>query len=68
MGPQMASDPAAMPLKDFIAETMNIIKTSPNATEICVERVKPLRFAEARGNYDAFFKQFNDSLAAAIPH
>lgn len=65
MGPQMASDPAAMPLKDFIAETMNIIKTSPDATEICVERVKPLRFAEASGGYDAFFKQFNDSLAAA---
>jgi uncharacterized oxidoreductase len=68
MGPQMASDPTAMPLKDFISEVMNIIKTSPNTTEICVERVKPLRFAEASGGYDAFFKQFNDSLAAALPH
>ena len=26
----------AMPLKDFIAETMQILKTSPDATEICV--------------------------------
>jgi uncharacterized oxidoreductase len=54
-----------MPLKDFIAETMNILKTSPDTTEICVERVKPLRFAEANGGYDAFFKKFNDGLTAA---
>ncbi len=54
-----------MPLKDFIAETMSILKTSPSATEICVERVKRLRFAEASGGYEAFFKRFNDSIAAA---
>ncbi len=64
MGPEMAKDPTAMPLKDFITETMNILKRSPNALEICVERVKPLRFAEASGGYDAFFKNFNDALAA----
>jgi uncharacterized oxidoreductase len=68
MGEQQASDPNAMPLKDFIAETMNILKTSPNATEICVERVKLLRFAEANGNYDAFFKTFNDRITAARSH
>src|SRR6202790_3065999 len=49
MGPGQASDPNAMPLEDFIAETMNILRTSPDATEICVERVKTLRFAEANG-------------------
>jgi len=65
MGPRQASDPNAMPLKDFIAETMNILKTSPDTTEICVERVKPLRFAEANGGYGAFFKNFNDRIAAA---
>jgi uncharacterized oxidoreductase len=65
MGPGQAKDPNAMPLKDFIAETMNILKTSPDATEICVERVKPLRFAEANGGYDAFFKNFNDATTAA---
>jgi uncharacterized oxidoreductase len=54
-----------MPLKDFIAETMNILKTSPDTTEICVERVKPLRFAEANGGYDAFFKKFNDAVTAS---
>ncbi|HTC96068.1 MAG TPA: SDR family oxidoreductase [Terriglobales bacterium] len=68
MGPEMAKDPNAMPLKAFIAETMNILKTSPGATEICVERVKPLRFAEANGGYDAFFKKFNDAMAAAMAH
>jgi len=51
--------------RDYIAETMNILKTSPNATEICVERVKPLRFAEANGVYDGFFTKFNDAMAAA---
>lgn len=63
-GPRQASDPNAMPLKDFIAETMNILKTSPDATEICVERVKPQRLAEASGKYDAFFKNYNDAMAA----
>jgi uncharacterized oxidoreductase len=65
MRPSQASDPKAMPLKDFIAETMNILKTSPEATEICVERVKALRFAEANGGYDAFFKKFNDTMHVA---
>jgi len=46
---------------------MNILKTSPNATEICVERVKPLRFAERDGAYDGTFKQFNDSVVLAHP-
>jgi uncharacterized oxidoreductase len=65
-GTRQASDPNAMPLKDYISETMNILKNSPNATEICVERVKPLRFAEANGGYDAFFKNFNDAITAAM--
>jgi uncharacterized oxidoreductase len=54
-----------MPLEDFIAETMKILKNSPETTEICVERVKPLRFAEAHGSYDGFFKKFNDAMTAA---
>ena len=63
MGPAMASDPNAMPLKDFISETMSILKSSPDVTEVCVERVKPLRFAEVKGGYDAFFKQLNDRIS-----
>jgi uncharacterized oxidoreductase len=64
LGSHQANDPHAMPLKDFIHETMEILKTSPDVTEICVERVKPLRFAEAGGGYEAFFKKFNDSVSA----
>lgn len=63
-GPRQATDPNAMLLKDFIAETMYILKSSPDAVEICVERVKPQRLAEASGNYDAFFKNFNEAMAA----
>jgi len=64
LGSHQANDPHAMPLKDFINETMEILKTSPDVAEICVERVKPLRFAEAGGGYEAFFKKFNDSVSA----
>ena len=41
----------AMPLDDFIAETMELIETQPDATEIQVERVTFLRYGEARGDY-----------------
>jgi uncharacterized oxidoreductase len=64
LGPGQLNDPNAMPLKDFIAETMHILKHSPEATEICVERVKPLRHAEASGNYHAVHKAFNDRAAS----
>jgi uncharacterized oxidoreductase len=64
MGSQQAADPRAMPLKDYLAETIELIRTQPDATEILVERVKPLRFAEQNGKekYDAFFQQFNDAM------
>jgi uncharacterized oxidoreductase len=65
LGPGQATDPNAMPLKDFISETMHILRHSPESTEILVERVKPLRRAEARGNYDAFVKTFNDRAASS---
>ena len=55
-GERQASDPMAMPLADFIGETMRLLKASPTATEICVERVKPQRLAQAGGGYDGFFK------------
>ncbi|MET0505786.1 MAG: SDR family oxidoreductase [Luteibacter sp.] len=65
MGEHQKTDPNAMPLAEFIAEVMHLIETQPDAHEILVERVKPLRFAEASGGFDAFFKQFNDHMAAA---
>ncbi len=64
MGPRQASDPNALPLEDFITETMAILANSPDAAEICVERVKPLRLAASGADYDGFFKMFNDRLAA----
>ena len=65
LGPGQLTDPNALPLKDFISETMNILKHSAEVTEICVERVEPLRRAEASGNYDTFYKTFNDRAASA---
>jgi uncharacterized oxidoreductase len=63
MGEQMASDPRAMPLDQFIAEVTKILETQPTATEICVERVKPLRFAEKSGTYDGVFGGLNAAMA-----
>jgi uncharacterized oxidoreductase len=65
MGERQANDPHAMPLQDFIDEVMAIFQNSPDAEEILVERVKPLRFAEANGDYAGFFKRFNDHMAQA---
>jgi uncharacterized oxidoreductase len=64
MGSRQAADPRAMPLQDYLTETIELLKTQPNAAEILVERVKPLRFAEQGGQekYEAFFKQFNDAM------
>ncbi len=66
MGPQMAQDPRAMPLADFLKEVMQIIRTQPTAAEICVERVKPLRFAAESGKFDATFSGLNEAMPA--PH
>jgi uncharacterized oxidoreductase len=65
MGERQASDPNAMPLADYISETMSLLTNSPEATEILVDRVKPQRTAESSGNYDTFFKNFNDTMAKA---
>lgn len=62
MGERQASDPRAMPLDAFVAETIDLIGKNPGGGEILVERVKPLRFAEVHGSYAEFFKQFNDAM------
>ena len=56
-------DPRAMPLKAFIAEVMDILKTQPNATEICVKNVHGLRFAAESGQFDAVFNGLNEAMA-----
>jgi len=58
-----ASDPRAMPLGQFIAEVMQILGTKPTPPEICVEGVKPLRFAAESGAFDQIFNGLNASMS-----
>jgi uncharacterized oxidoreductase len=58
-----ASDPRAMPLNQYIAEVMSILKAEPTPSEICVENVKRLRFAAESGHYDAVFNGLNEAMS-----
>jgi uncharacterized oxidoreductase len=58
-----AEDPRAMPLDAFIEEAVGLLTSRPEAKEILVQRVHPLRFAERDGTYDATFKGLNDAMA-----
>lgn len=58
-GPAQASDPRAMPLQEFIDETMQLLGT--DADEVLVERVKMLR-NNAGPNEHAFVTKFNDMM------
>ncbi|GLK67218.1 SDR family oxidoreductase [Hansschlegelia plantiphila] len=57
-GERQASDPNAMPLDDFISETMRLL-AEQGATEIIVERCKPLRFAAERGEMAKMLEAVN---------
>jgi uncharacterized oxidoreductase len=61
MGAEMAADPRAMPLKDFIAETIEVLGT--DADEVLVERVGMLR-NNPGPNEHAFVNKFNDMMTA----
>lgn len=61
-----ASDPRAMPLEEFIGAVMEILKSQPDVQEICVDKVKPLRFAAESGHYDAVFHGLNEAMAAPV--
>ncbi|MBN3455464.1 SDR family oxidoreductase [Mycolicibacterium sp.] len=54
----------AMPLDEFVSEVVELLESRPDAKEIQVERVKFLRYGEARGDYD----QVVATLNAADPH
>ncbi len=62
--PGQESNEQAVPLDEFIAEAVGLLETQPDAKEIQVERVKFLRYGEARGDYD----QVVETLNAADPH
>jgi uncharacterized oxidoreductase len=54
----------AMPLDEFVAEVVALLAAQPDAKEIQVERVKFLRYGEARGDY----QQVVATLNASDPH
>lgn len=62
--PGQRESAAAMPLDAFIDEVVGIIERDPDVREIQVERVKFLRYGEARGDYDEVVAALN----AADPH
>ncbi|WP_434971037.1 SDR family oxidoreductase [Microbacterium sp. bgisy207] len=57
-------NPHALPLADFVDEVMGLIETQPEASEILVERVRFLRYGEARGDYPQVVAAIN----ATDPH
>ena len=54
----------AMPLDEFISEAVALLAAQPEAKEIQVERVKFLRYGEARGDYNHVVQTLN----ASDPH
>ncbi|UJP09623.1 SDR family NAD(P)-dependent oxidoreductase [Microbacterium sp. KUDC0406] len=57
----------AMPLDDFADEVMTILREQPEATELQVERVKLLRYGEARGDYAEVVRTLNAiDVASAV--
>ncbi|WP_422769818.1 SDR family oxidoreductase [Plantactinospora sp. WMMC1484] len=62
--PGQEESDTAMPLEEFADEVMALLEADPEAHEILVERVKFLRFGEARGDYE----QVVAALNAPDPH
>lgn len=56
------NDPRAMPLDKFIGEVMEILRSQPEALEVCVENVKRLRYAATRA-VEGIFRGMNDAMA-----
>jgi uncharacterized oxidoreductase len=53
------NDERAMPLDDYLTETMSILQNQPDVREVTVERVGFLRFAEREGRYDQTLAALN---------
>lgn len=59
-GEKQASDPNAMPLDEYVLESIKILESEEGIEEVLVERVKPLRFAEASGNFQHILAQLTE--------
>ena len=57
--PGQRDNPRAMPLGDYIKESMALFAANATAPEILVERVKMQRNAEARGDHEKIFALIN---------
>lgn len=65
--PGHQEDPYAMPLGQYIDETMSLLEAEPEEGEILVERVNFLRYGEVRGDQAQVIAALNatDAVAAA---
>lgn len=59
--PGHATNPAAMPLDDYIAEVMSLLSQQPSPPEVRVKRVALLRNAEAERRFDQVLDALNPS-------
>ncbi|WP_193337063.1 SDR family oxidoreductase [Devosia beringensis] len=58
-GAHQASDPHAMPLAEYLQETMALLAGQPENGEVLVQRVHPLRYAEQNGKAAEMFGFIN---------
>lgn len=59
-------DPKAMPLDEYVTETMALLQAQPQADEIVVASVRPFRFAERDGRFDQIYPAFNEAITAEM--
>ena len=57
--PGQSANPRALPLGDYIEETMRLLAEHPEASEIVIERVKFQRHAERENRHEAAFRMIN---------
>ncbi|KQQ40089.1 oxidoreductase [Duganella sp. Leaf126] len=50
--PGQSQDPDSMPLAAFVDEVLALLQADPTPAEVCVERVRYFREAEAKGQFD----------------
>ena len=56
----------AVPLDQFADDVIHLLETEPDAHEIQVERVKFLRYGEARGDYDKVVATLNSLESCSV--